>query len=171
LGIRAAASHSCLGDLSLLNMCSMPPALRHQHEHGSLPTVVVQPSELSGDTKVHAAGMSIGVLVAADRGKVQIPQVVDLVEVDQHPDVSGLQLPWRKFPQNVGCLPPKLPHLILLAQKRRAALEIIAALPDFAPRCRFHFDAMNVQILSLAEQKFPAKSSQAILTFLYSLVN
>ena len=115
--------------------------------------------------------MSIGVLVAADRGKVQIPQVVDLVEVDQHPDVSGLQLPWRKFPQNIGCLPPKLPHLILLAQKRPAALEIIAVLPDFAPRCRFHFDAMYVQILSLAEQKFPAKSRQAILTFLYSLVN
>jgi hypothetical protein len=98
-------------------MCSRQPALRHQHEHGSLessgkpastPTVVVQPSELSSDPKAHAAGMSIGVLVAADRGKVQIPQAVDVVEVDQHPTASGLQIPWRKFPQNAGCLPPNL---------------------------------------------------------------
>jgi hypothetical protein len=90
--------------------------------------------------------MSIGVLVAADRGKVQIPQAVDVVEVDQHPAASGLQIPWHKFPQNAGCLPPNLPHLILRAQKRRAVLEIFEALLDLAPRCGFAFDIMNIYL-------------------------
>jgi hypothetical protein len=65
------------------------------------------------------------------------------MKLTQHPTVSDLQIPWREFPQNAGCLPPELPYLILLAQKRRAALEILEGLPDFAPRCRFPFDAMD----------------------------
>ena len=107
-----------------------------------LPTVVAQSSELSGDPKAHAAGMSIGILVAADRGKVQISQAVDVVEVDQHPTASSLPIPWRKFPQNAGCLPPELPHLILLAQKRRTVLEMLETLLDLVPRCGFPFDIM-----------------------------
>jgi len=88
--------------------------------------------------------MSNWLLVAAETGTGQIPQAVDAVEVDQHPTASGLQIPWRECPQNAGCLPPELPHLIRLAQKRRAALEILEGLPDFAPRCRFPFDTMNI---------------------------
>jgi len=88
--------------------------------------------------------MSNWVLVAAETRKGQIPQAVDAVEVDQHPTASGLQIPWREFPQNAGCLPPELPHLILLAQKRRAVLEILEALLDLAPRCGFAFDSMNI---------------------------
>jgi hypothetical protein len=86
--------------------------------------------------------MSNGVLVTANRGKVQIPQAVDVVEVDQHPTASSLQIPWRKFPQNAGCLPPELPPLILLAQKRRAVLEMLETLLDLVPRCEFPFDIM-----------------------------
>ena len=36
--------------------------------------------------------------VVADRGKVQIPSEVGVVEVDQHPTPSNFQLPLREFP-------------------------------------------------------------------------
>jgi hypothetical protein len=85
-------------------------------------TVVVQPSELSIDPKAHAAGMSNCVLVAAYRsqhtdGKDSSLTSSTLMKLTQHPTASDLQIPWREFPQNAGCLPPQLPHLILLAQK------------------------------------------------------
>jgi hypothetical protein len=91
---------------------------------------------------------------AADRGKVQIPSEVGVVEVDQHPTPSNFQLPLREFPQNAGSLPPHLSHLMLLAREGQAALAIIDALLDSALRCRFPCDAMDAYFLSLAPQNF-----------------
>jgi len=93
-------------------------------------------------------------LVVADRGKVQIPSGVDVVEVNQHPTASNFQLTWHEFPENAGSLPPHLSHLMLLVREGQAALAIIDALLDSALRCRFPCDAMDAYFLSLAPQNF-----------------